>query len=246
MTVVVAGGTRGIGLELAQGLSEPGEQVFLGYASDQASAVSACERLTAAGLVPTAVQADMSTAEGARTLVERASSGGSPIRVLVHSSVTVIPGSLMELSDEALERTLAVNATSLLWLVRAARPALQPGSCVLYLTSRGGRHVVNGYGTVGPAKSYAEGLVRYLAVELAGAGIRVNALAPGTQDTQALRNVFGDQTDEVMRAARAKNPSGRLVEPADYVALARFLVSREASMVTGQSLFVYGGADLLG
>lgn len=246
MTVVVAGGTRGIGLELAHGLSEPGEQVILGYASDQASAASACERLAAAGRVPTAVQADMATAEGARSLIERASVNGSPIRVLVHSSVTVISGSLMELSDEDLERTLAVNATSLLWLVRAARPSLEPGSSVLYLTSRGGRSVVNGYGTVGPAKSYAEGLVRYLAVELAGAGIRVNALAPGTQDTQALRDVFGDQTDEVMRAARAKNPSGRLVEPGDYVAVARFLASAEAAMVTGQSLFVYGGADLLG
>lgn len=246
MTVVVAGGTRGIGLELAEGLSEPGEQVFLGYASDHDSAARACERLTAAGRLPTAVLSDLATAAGARSLVEHASTGDTPIRVLVHSSVSVIPGSLMELSDEDLERTLAVNATSLLWLVRAARPVLESGSSVLYLTSRGGRHVVSGYGTVGPAKSYAEGLVRYLAVELAGAGIRVNALAPGTQDTQALRDVFGEQTDEVMRAARAKNPSGRLVEPSDYVALARFLASDEASMVTGQSMFVYGGADLLG
>lgn len=245
MTVVVAGGTRGIGLELAEGLSEPGEHVFVGYASDHASAASACERLTTAGRVPTAVHADLSTAQGARTLVEQASQNG-PVRVLVHSSVTVIPGSLLEISDEDLSRTLAVNATSLLWLVRAARPFLGRGSSVLYLTSRGGRHVVSGYGTVGPAKSYAEGLVRYLAVELAGAGIRVNALAPGTQDTQALRDVFGDQTDEVMRAARAKNPTGRLVEPADYVAVARFLSSPESAMVTGQSLFVYGGADLLG
>ena len=164
----------------------------------------------------------------------------------MHSSVTVTAGSLLELDEDVLARALAVNATSLLWLVRAARPLLHAGSSVLYLTSRGGRSVVPGYATVGPAKSYAEGLVRYLAVELAGAGIRVNALAPGTQDTQALRDVFGERTDEVVAAARAKNPSGRLVAPADYVATARFLASPEAAMVTGQSLFVYGGADLLG
>lgn len=245
MTVVVAGGTRGIGLELASGLSEPGEHVLLGYARDRDAAERACERLLREGRVPTAVLADLATASGARDLLAAADETG-PVRVLVHSGVMVIPGSLLELGDEALERTLAVNATSLLWLVRASLPRLTPGSAVLYLTSRGGRHVVPGYGTVGPAKSYGEGLVRYLAVELAARGVRVNALAPGTQDTQALREVFGERTDEVIAAARAKNPSGRLVEPADYVAMARFLVSPDAAMVTGQSLFVYGGADLLG
>lgn len=246
MTVVVAGGTRGIGLELAAGLSEPDEQVVVGYASDGVAADRACERLSAEGRRPTAVQADMATADGARALVAAALATPGAIRVLVHSSVTVASGPLLELDEQALARTLAVNATSLLWLVRAAGAALEQGSSVLYLTSRGGRHVVSGYGTVGPAKSYGEGLVRYLAVELASRGVRVNALAPGTQDTQALRDVFGDRTDEVLASARAKNPSGRLVEPADYVAMARFLVSPEAAMVTGQSVFVYGGADLLG
>jgi len=246
MTVVVAGGSRGIGLELAVGVSDPGEPVVIGYAADQPSADRACERLSSAGRAPTAIQADLSTLEGATALMAAATEVGGPLRVLVHSSVTVVPGGLLELSDDDLARTLAVNATSLLWLARAARPQMARGSSVLYLTSRGGRQVVSGYGAVGPAKSYGEGLVRYLAVELAGEGIRINALAPGTQDTQALRDVFGQRTDEVIAAARSKNPSGRLVEPADYVSMARFLASPDAAMVTGQCMFVYGGADLLG
>jgi NAD(P)-dependent dehydrogenase (short-subunit alcohol dehydrogenase family) len=246
VTVVVAGGTRGIGLELAAALPEPGEGVVIGYASDDGAAQLACERLEALGLRPVAVKADMGTPAGSRALIDAAAQFGPTIRVLVHSSVRVVTGPLMELSDEDLAHTLAVNATSLLWLTRAARPYLERGSTVLFLTSRGGRTVVGGYGSVGPAKSYAEGLVRYLAVELAPFGIRVNALAPSTQDTQALREVFGDRTDEVIAAARAKNPSGRLVEPADYCATARYLVSPGAAMVTGQAIFVYGGADLLG
>ena len=166
--------------------------------------------------------------------------------MLVHSTVRVVSGPLMELSNEDLAHTLGVNATSLLWLTRAARPHLERGSSVLYLTSRGVRTYVPGYGTVGPAKSYADGLIRYLAVELAPHGIRVNGLAPSTQDTDALRAVFGDRTDEVIAASLAKNPSGRLVQTEDYCATARFLVSPEAAMITGQTLFVYGGADLLG
>ena len=246
MSVVVAGGTKGIGLELAQALSEPGENVVIGYSFDDAAAESARVRLEAAGRLVTVVRADGGTLAGAGELISAAAALAEPIRVLVHSTVRVVTGPLMDLSDEDLAHTLAVNATSLLWLTRAARPYLERGSAILYLTSRGVRSYVAGYGTVGPAKSYADGLIRYLAVELAPDGIRVNGLAPGTQDTDALRDVFGDRTDEVIAAAKAKNPSGRLVEPGDYCATARYLVSQEASMVTGQTMFVYGGADLLG
>jgi enoyl-[acyl-carrier protein] reductase III len=246
VSVLVAGGTRGIGLELAATLSEPGESVIIGYGSDDASARAACERLEREGRKPIAVRADMGSPSGAEELVAAAAGLNEPIRVAVHSTVRVVPGQLMELSDDDLAHTLAVNATSLLWLARSARPYLTRGSSILYLTSRGRATYVAGYGTVGPAKSYADGLIRYLAVELAPHGIRVNGLAPSTQDTEALRVVFGDRTDEVIAAARAKNPSGRLVEAADYCATARYLVSPEAAMITGQSIFVYGGADLLG
>ena len=246
MSVVVAGGTKGIGLELAAHLTEPGEHVVIGYGSDDRAAEAARARLEGAGRLVTAVRADMGTPDGARELVAAAAALEEPVRVLVHSTVRVVSGPLMEISDEDLAHTLAVNATSLLWLTRAARPLLERGSSVLYLTSRGVRTYVAGYGTVGPAKSYADGLIRYLAVELAPHGIRVNGLAPSTQDTEALRQVFGDRTDEVIAAARAKNPSGRLVEAADYCATARFLASEGAAMITGQTLFVYGGADLLG
>ena len=246
MSVVVAGGSKGIGLELAQALSEPGEHVVIGYGSDDAAAGTARERLEAAGRLVTVVRSDMGASAGADELVAAAAALGEPIKVLVHSTVRVVTGPLMELSNEDLAHTLAVNATSLLWLTRAARPHLVRGSSVLYLTSRGVRTYVPGYGTVGPAKSYADGLIRYLAVELAPHGIRVNGLAPSTQDTDALRAVFGDRTDEVIAAALAKNPSGRLVQAEDYCATARFLVSPEAAMITGQTLFVYGGADLLG
>jgi NAD(P)-dependent dehydrogenase (short-subunit alcohol dehydrogenase family) len=246
MSVVVAGGSKGIGLELAHAVSEPGENVVIGYGSDDAAAELARVRLEAAGRLVSIVRADTGTQEGVKELIAAAAALAEPIRVLIHSTVRVVTGPLMELSDEDLAHTLAVNATSLLWLTRAARPLLERGSSVLYLTSRGVRTYVAGYGTVGPAKSYADGLIRYLAVELAPFGIRVNGLAPSTQDTDALRVVFGDRTDEVIAAAKAKNPSGRLVEAEDYCATARFLVSRDASMITGQSLFVYGGADLLG
>lgn len=247
MAVLVAGGTRGIGLELARGL--PDRDVVLGYHADDEAAGAARALLEMEGRTVTLVRSDLSSPDGAAALVDALPSSMS-ISCLVHSCVRVTAGPLTKQSGEApapeWEQALAVNAISLLWLARAARPRLVPGSTVLYVTSRGGRVAVPGYGSVGPAKALGEALVRYLAVELAGEGIRVNALAPGTQDTAALRQVFGDRTDEVLAAALAKNPSGRLVEAKDYVAVARFLASPAAAMVTGQVHFVHGGADLLG
>lgn len=254
MAVVVAGGTKGIGLEIARGLAhgragDSSSHLVLGYAHDADSARSAEQELRTAGHLVTLVQADLGTPEGAQRLVD-AVPEGEHIESLVHSAVTVATGPLAPSGASPgagdWEQALAVNATSLLWLVRAARSRLVAGSHVLYLTSRGARVVVAGYGSVGPAKSLGEALMRYLAVELAPEGIRVNALAPGTQDTDALRDVFGDRTDDVIAATLAKNPTGRLVEPADYVAVARFLDSPAASMVTGQVYLVHGGADLLG
>jgi len=159
VSVLVAGGTRGIGLELAATLSEPGESVIIGYGSDDASARAACERLEREGRKPIAVRADMGSPSGAEELVAAAAALDEPIRVAVHSTVRVVPGQLMELSDEDLAHTLAVNATSLLWLARSARPYLSRGSSILYLTSRGRATYVAGYEL--PAGWKLDAAIRY-------------------------------------------------------------------------------------
>lgn len=250
MAIVIVGGTRGIGLELAKAIRAPDEPGFdgtlvLGYSSDEEAASRAREDLAELGFRVVLAKADISTAAGAAALLANVPEG-LQVDCLVHAAVRVAPGALVEGAAEgSWEASLATNAISLLWLVRAARAQLKPGSSVLYLTSRGSTAVIDGYGSVGPAKSLGEALVRYLAVELAPVGVRVNALGVAAQDTHALRQVFGDRTDEVLAGSIRKNPSGRTVAPEDYVPLARFLTSTGASMITGHVHGVYGGADLL-
>lgn len=245
MAVVVAGGNRGIGFEMARGLTEPGEIAILGYQRDEASAREAVETLAREGITAYAVQCDMSTPEGvAHFIAEAARLGDGSIRVLVHSLVRVLQGPLLDHEVNEITSVFNVNALSLLWLVHAARPYLSRGSNVLFLSSRGSIRVIPGYGAVGPAKAFAESLIKNLAVELGPDGIRINAISPGTQDTKALREVYGDQTDAKIEASRKATPMRRLATPDDYIALSRFIVSPAAEMLTGQTYMVYGGTDL--
>ena len=93
-------------------------------------------------------------------------------------------------------------------------------------------------------KALAESLVRYLALELAPLGVRANCVAPSAVDTEALRQVYGDQTDEMMRRSAAATPSGRNVIDDDYCSLVEYLAGPSASMIQGQVVFVTGGSYL--
>jgi enoyl-[acyl-carrier protein] reductase III len=112
------------------------------------------------------------------------------------------------------------------------------------LTSRGGRIVVPNYVAVGVAKALAESLMRYLAVELAPRGVRINAIAPAIVETDAVRTLFGAEAGDIVRTAASHNPSGRGVRDADYTDLMRWLASPAAEFIQGQVIFVNGGANL--
>jgi NAD(P)-dependent dehydrogenase (short-subunit alcohol dehydrogenase family) len=101
--------------------------------------------------------------------------------------------------------------------------------------------VIPGYAAIGAGKALAEALVRYLAPELAPLGVRINCVAPGTLDTEAVRSLFGDGTDAFLASERDGNPSGRNVTHDDYTGLIAFLASPEAQMIQGQVIFVNGG-----
>jgi enoyl-[acyl-carrier protein] reductase III len=245
MAVVVSGGTRGIGLEIAASLAAPGATVVLGYRRDEAVAAAACDRLSSRGARPVAVRADVGTSAGAATLLA-AVPAGEDVDQLVHCAVEVVPGDATAADPDRFDHAVAVNGLGLLHLVRAARPRLRRGSLVLFLSSRGGRVVIPGYAAVGVGKAAGEALVRYLAVELAPYGVRVNAVAPGMLDTAAVRSLFGERTDEVLAAKADSLPAGRALRHEDYLGLVAYLASPAAEMVTGQTIAVYGGADLTG
>ena len=201
MAILVAGGTKGIGLAVAKAFAREAGDVFLAYHGDDDAASAAAEAVVEAGGRPHLIKADAGTPEGCAAMAEAVRPVVSQLDQVVHCAVDAYVSTTLAADPARFARAVTTNGTSLLFLVQAALPLLSRGSTVFYLTSRGGRIVVPNYAAVGVAKALAESLMRYLAVELAPRGVRINAIAPAIVETDAVRTLFGAEAGELVRAA---------------------------------------------
>jgi enoyl-[acyl-carrier protein] reductase III len=120
---------------------------------------------------------------------------------------------------------------------------MDPGSSIVGISSLGSMRVLENYVLVGTSKAALESVVRYLAVELAPRGIRVNAVSAGVVETEALDHF--PNREQMLHAAQTRTPAGRMVEPDDVAGVVAYLCSPDAEMVCGQTLIVDGGYSLL-
>ncbi|KPF58453.1 hypothetical protein IP88_16570 [alpha proteobacterium AAP81b] len=244
MAILVTGGTKGIGLAIARRFARPDTDVFLNFRTDTAAAEAARGTIEAAGARCHLIQGDVGTPAGAQAVLAAVAAHSDRLDQLVHCAVRVIAEPLLAIDPVALTEAINLNGTAIVYLAQAARPLFRPGSTLFFLSSRGSRTPLPNYAAVGAGKSLAESLIRYLALELAPLGVRANCVAPSAVDTEALRQVYGARTEEIMRQSAASNPSGRNVVEDDYCSLIEYLASPSAAMIQGQVVFVTGGSYL--
>jgi enoyl-[acyl-carrier protein] reductase III len=238
-SVFVTGGSRGIGKAIARRLAERGAaRVAIGYLRNDAAAEATAAELGALGAEAVLVRGNV-TSE--RVLREVAALG--PLDALVHNAATGVIRSALETEDKHWDWTMNANARALLALARAAAPTMRAGSSIVAISSLGSVRVLENYVLVGASKAALEAVVRYLAVELAPRGIRVNAVSAGLVETDALQ--FFPNREDMLAHSRARTPAGRMVEPDDVAGAVAFLCSDDAAMVCGQTLVVDGGFSLL-
>ncbi|HWQ24555.1 MAG TPA: SDR family oxidoreductase [Gaiellaceae bacterium] len=237
-SVLVTGGSRGIGKAIALRFAALGAtRVAIGYLRGDRAAEATATELSALGAEPVLVRGNVASS---RVAEEVAALG--PLHALVHAAATGVIRPALETEDRHWDWTLAANARALLSLTRAAAPSMPTGASVVGISSLGSTRVLADYALVGTSKAALEALVRYLAVELAPRGIRVNAVSAGVVETGALEHF---PQKEAMLELGARNPAGRLVTPEDVAAAVTFLCSPEADMIRGQTLVVDGGWSLL-
>jgi NAD(P)-dependent dehydrogenase (short-subunit alcohol dehydrogenase family) len=247
MTTIVTGGTKGIGLAIAEHLGRKGERLVLVYHSDDGAAQEAQARIAAAGASAALVKADVGTLEGVAAAIDAvgALAPGEPLHI-VHSAAMIYPTTLLEADLERLTQAIHTNGLSLLWLVRQALPRLARGSSVVLISSAGARTPQARYAALGVGKALAESLMRYLVMELAPRGVRINAVAPGLVATSSVAGMVGsgEAAARLLERAGQANPSGRLARDADYAAVVDFLLSPAAEFVQGQVIHANGGAHV--
>jgi enoyl-[acyl-carrier protein] reductase III len=238
-SVLVTGGTRGIGKAIAQRFAELGaRRVVLGYLRKDTVAEDAADELRTAGAEPVLVRGNVASQ---RTISELASHG--PFAAVVHNAATGVIRAALETEDKHWDWTMEANARAFLSLARACARDMERGSSIVGVSSLGSARVMENYVLVGASKAALESVVRYLAVELAPREIRVNAVSAGLVETGALEHF--PNREEMLSSSRARTPAGRMVEPEDVARAVAFLCSPDAEMVRGHVLVVDGGFSLL-
>ncbi|WP_310963509.1 SDR family oxidoreductase [Nocardioides terrisoli] len=236
--IIITGAAQGIGEVYARGLAAEGASVIVADLNAELGEQVA-EKIRADGGEASFVTVDVSSPESTAALAIAAVSTYGGIDGLINNAA--IYGAmkfdlLISVDWDYYQQFMAVNLNGALLMTRAVYPHLQ---------QRGGGSIVNQSSTAaylysgfyGLAKVGINGLTQQLAHELGGMNIRVNAIAPGPTDTEATRIQAGEAAKELVKGLALK----RLGTPTDMLGAAKFLLSDDASWVTGQVLAVDGG-----
>lgn len=230
---LVTGASKGIGRAIAAELAAAGASVVLGYRSGQEEAEA-----LAAELGGRAVGADVSSAEGAKRLVEEA----GELDVLVNNAGLTRDGVLARMSDDDWRTVIDTNLSSVFYTCRAVTRSMmrKRAGSIVNVSSIVGVHGNWGQTNYAASKAGIIGFTKSLARELGSRGVRANVVAPGYVTTQ-LTDVL---PEDATRAMLDNTPLGRLGDPEDVARAVRFLCSDEASFITGEVLLVDGGLGM--
>lgn len=239
-TAIVTGAASGFGAGIARKFVAEGAQVMV-VDLNHDGAMAMAEELGGGSFGHKANVADAAEVKG---VVETAREVFGSVDILVNNAgVTHLPAPMEEVTEADFDRVFAVNCKSIYLFARELVPAMkaQGSGAILNVSSTAGlspRPNLNWYNS---SKGWVNTATKAMAVELAPAGIRVNALNPVAGETPLLASFMGEDTPEMRAKFLSTIPLGRFSQPEDMGNAACFLCSDEASMITGVLLEVDGG-----
>ena len=241
-SVLVTGGSRGIGRAIVERFADDGANVTCFYKGTAAAAQHVVAKLRDAGHDVHAVQADVTDAAACNAAVERLTERTERIDVLVNNAGVIRDNPLAALDDDDIRTVLDTNVGGVFNVTRAVVPymVMQRAGTIVNLSSVAGDKGGRGQTNYAASKGAVNAFTRALAVELAPRGIRVNAVAPGVIDTEMSQNVREMAGDE----AKARILLKRFGTAQDVAYAVWFLASDYANYVTGQVFHVDGGFKL--
>ena len=243
---IVTGGGSGFGAGIVRKFVAEGAQVLVADVNLEA----AMDIAAAAGPAARALRVDVAKAADVRLMMEAAELHFGRLDILVNNAgVTHLPTPLEDVSEADFDRVVAVNMKAIYYAMREAVPRLKANAkgaggirgVVLNIASTAGVSPRPRLGWYNASKGWVITATRANAVELAPFGIRVVALNPVAGETPLLKSFLGEDTPEMRAKFLSTIPLGRFSQPEDLGNAACFLVSDEASMITGVCMEIDGG-----
>jgi enoyl-[acyl-carrier protein] reductase III len=243
-TVIVTGGSRGMGKQLALRLGGEGANVVVNYRRDAEAAEQTVGQIEQAGGAALAVQADVSETEAVDSLVAKAADRFGKIDVVVANAAASAFKPLSQIRGHHIAKTMGITVQGFLDLARASAEHMPPGGRIVAVSGWDSFRVLPGHGLLGAAKAAMETIVKYFAVELSGRGITAVGVCPGPIDTDSFRYYAGEAWADYERQWLAMTPSGAYPTPEEVADVMLFLCSPRSAAINGQTIVVDGGLSV--
>jgi 3-oxoacyl-[acyl-carrier protein] reductase len=239
---IVTGGSRGIGAAICRRLAADGFDVALSYRSGQEQAEAVAAECRAAGAQTLTVRADAGSSEDCAAFVSAVLATFGRIDALVSNAGITRDGLAMRMSDDQFDAVVSVNLKGAFVMARQVLPAMMKARSgrIVNISSVAGVYGNAGQANYSAAKAGLIGLTLSLSKEVGSRGITVNAVAPGFIET----DMTAALNEKMREAVLPRISLGRFGNPEDVAGAVSFLVSADASYLTGQTIVVSGGLSL--
>ena len=236
---LVTGASGGIGAACARELAQKGYTVLAHACSNLAAAQALAQELCAAGMDAHALQCDLSDSAAVAAMCEEILRVHHRVDAMVLCAGVSHTGLLTDMTDDQWHRVMDINVSGSFYLIRALAPGMvsRRDGAIVTISSMWGRSGASCEAAYSASKAAIIGLTQALAKELGPSGVRVNCIAPGVIDTK----MMDEHSEETKQILAEETPLGRLGTGEDVAKAAAFLLSQDASFITGQTLGVDGG-----
>jgi NAD(P)-dependent dehydrogenase (short-subunit alcohol dehydrogenase family) len=249
---IVTGGARGLGRGAVDRLVADGARVVVFDVIDGEGiptvALAALDAASAVQLVRVNVSNSAAVRTATAAVVDRF---GSLDMLVIGAGIAIPARRVVDVPESDIARLLAVNVSGVLASLQAALAHMETAKAgrIVVISSQTGKQAWGGWGVYSGSKAFSIALVQAIALEHAADGIRINALCPGTMESDMMRTAFTARTEETGRTleqeidvyARDRIPVGRMGTPADVGGATAWLLSEDASFVTGSAINLTGG-----